>query len=1160
MTSENSRGTFQILAENIALALDPLVEAVSDLDNFKAFMFRLGWDVNSLPVSFTNLGNVVKEAQMILESLPEGASVPEVNNLFEKIKEIYSAIKSITEVPDGVNANDFLPEMAENIFEILLTDYLTDKFPAIFKFLQMLGIIEKEYHQANNSRPEFIHTKFRFDRIEGMISNPLSLLEIVYGWGTDNLKFGLIEEHIHGLLHSINIPTSIERVNSSLGKGYQPFPEKSPKSIDSMIRIPIFRRSVNDLPLEGSISILELPKEEDKQPGLIVQPNFTQNIDTKFEIGENTTLSIRGGTDLSSVFGVMVRPEEISVRYPFQPGSNLPESGFGITLEYAPSTPQIIFGSQQKSRMELKGFTWFLNLDYDQEQSELIFVSEIQLKDLLFIISKAEQDSLMSKVLGENDIVMPIPIVIVWSSKTGFHFKGSSGLSISIYPHLNIGALEIDQLTFEILSGNSVDASPNFAIHLLLSVNGTIGPVAFSMDGIGLQLKSVFKDGNAGPLDLSLDVIPPRGMGIVINQNGVKGGGFISKTEGQYSGIVDLNLYGYAIQALAILKTEPFTSFLFAIFVNLKTAIQLGAGWKITKIGGMLGINHTVSHDIIASGIKSGILDNIMFPDNIIENAPAVIRNFDAVFPALHGQNIFGPALRIAYGTPTLITGDVAVILEFPNPFLLSILGKVTSKLPNSDNPIVQINIGIVGALDIVNGKVGLYGSIYDSKILDFVLSGDMAFAASWGSEKNLIFSIGGFNPRFTPPSNFPPFNAPRLRRLNLAFSDLVTFECYLALTSNTLQLGARVDAVFKKSGAVISGFLSFDALVLFNPLYYVIDVEAGFGVKIKGRSLASVTFVGVIEGPNPHRIKGSVTFSILWWDFSIHVEKTFGDEILEVISSIDPWDILGETLKQEESWTIETPPWQKTGVITNDEGVLGMTEGSQLIHPTGRFKVSQRVLPFNHTLTKFGSVDPKDHFRFQILSVNDIDASHLTKTEDYFAPGQFTQFSTSELLDLPSYELMESGIFSGSDTDVEIASDFEALRSKDIEYESVLLENTSNKEDIRRTKLVNLPPLSNVLSQTLVVSSRSYHTVFANDSKLKYRPNYRVRDLTLSYEKFIIFDEDKNVMVDSISSGEVSKSIATDVLKEYRKANPDDKRNLNVISLFELPELPPTP
>ena len=580
----------------------------------------------------------------------------------------------------------------------------------------------------------------------------------------------------------------------------------------------------------------------------------------------------------------------------------------------------------------------------------------------------------------------------MWSSKTGFHFKGSSGLGLSISPHLRIGGIKIDKLTLELLSGDCVDPDPNFATTILLGISGSIGPVSFSMDGIGLQFKTVFRDGNAGPFQIGIDIVPPLGVGLAINGNGVKGGGFISRIENQYSGVIDLDLLGYSIQALAIVRTDPFLSLLFAIFAQFKTAIQLGAGWKLTKIGGMLGINHTVSHNKIATGIKSGILDKILFPDNVIRDAPSVIANFETVFPVLNGQNIFGPAIQIAYGTPSLITGDIAVILEFPNPFLLSILGKVTSKLPHKDNPMIQINVGILGALDLVNGKAEVYGSLYDSKILDFALSGDMAMAASWGSEKNFIFSIGGFNPRFDPPSNFPPFNAPPLKRLSLAFSSYVSFECYLALTSNTLQIGARVDALFKKGGATISGFVGFDALVQFNPLYYVIDVVAGFSVKFKGYTLASITFLGFIEGPNPHRIKGSATFSILWWDISVDVDKTFGDPITELIVNLDPWPILREALEQNDSWTTELPTWEVIGVVTRESSAGQAGAAEQLIHPLGRFKVTQRVVPLNHTLTKFGSADPMDNFRFEIISLNDTNASRSGLNSRLFCPWHSSQ------------------------------------------------------------------------------------------------------------------------------------------------------------------------
>ena len=211
--TSNDRGTFQLLAENLALALQPLTEAVSNLDNFKGFMFRLGWEVNSLPPSFTNLANLVKDAQLIMESLPDNANVLQVNDLLTKIKAIYSAIKSLNEAPNGVDAEAFLTEIGEQIFEILLTDYLGAKFPGLYRCLEILGIIDPQYHEDSGVRPAFIRTRFRFDRIHSIISNPLSIPEIVYGWGTDDLNFGLIAEHLHELLHSLNIPTLIEEVH-----------------------------------------------------------------------------------------------------------------------------------------------------------------------------------------------------------------------------------------------------------------------------------------------------------------------------------------------------------------------------------------------------------------------------------------------------------------------------------------------------------------------------------------------------------------------------------------------------------------------------------------------------------------------------------------------------------------------------------------------------------------------------------------------------------------------------------------------------------------------------------------------------------------------------------------------------------------------------------
>ena len=270
--------------------------------------------------------------------------------------------------------------------------------------------------------------------------------------------------------------------------------------------------------------------------------------------------------------------------------------------------------------------------------------------------------------------------------------------------------------------------------------------------------------------------------------------------------------------------------------------------------------------------------------------------------------------------------------------------------------------------------------------------------------------------------------------------------------------------------------------------MYYVVDVAGGFSIKFGGKSLASITFSGFIEGPNPHRIKGSVTFSILFWDISRDVDKTFGEQKPELIISVDPWPILKEALEQNDSWTAEHQIWEVPGVVTKESsGVQKQKEkGDQMMHPLGSLKVSQNVVPLNHTLTKFGSSDPKDNFRFEIISLNNIQDSSLISTQDFFAPAQFTEYDDSEKLNLKSYDFMDSGVFYSSD-EKEISFSLESISHKKIEYETKILENISNKEEIKSTTIKEPFSLDTILSHTFVLAGAAYHNSVSNNNKLKY-------------------------------------------------------------------------
>ena len=74
--------------------------------------------------------------------------------------------------------------------------------------------------------------------------------------------------------------------------------------------------------------------------------------------------------------------------------------------------------------------------------------------------------------------------------------------------------------------------------------------------------------------------------------------------------------------------------------------------------------------------MREGRSENLLFPKNLIANAPTIIRDLGTVFPARQSHYVFGPLGKLGWGTPTLITGEIGIILELPGPVVV-MLGEV---------------------------------------------------------------------------------------------------------------------------------------------------------------------------------------------------------------------------------------------------------------------------------------------------------------------------------------------------------------------------------------------------------------------------------------------------------------------------------------------------
>ena len=124
-----------------------------------------------------------------------------------------------------------------------------------------------------------------------------------------------------------------------------------------------------------------------------------------------------------------------------------------------------------------------------------------------------------------------------------------------------------------------------------------------------------------------------------------------------------------------------------------------------------------------------------------------------------------------------------------------------------------------------------------------------------YSDNPNFVLSVGGFHPQFTPPPlPFPSPNRLALSLINESYAR-VRVETYFAVTTNTVQFGARAEAFFGFDALSVEGYFGFDALLRFSPFYFIVEISTGFSVKVFGIGVWGVHLRGSLEGPTPWHI-----------------------------------------------------------------------------------------------------------------------------------------------------------------------------------------------------------------------------------------------------------------------------------------------------------------
>ncbi|MGC4067071.1 MAG: hypothetical protein QM784_21020 [Polyangiaceae bacterium] len=252
----------------------------------------------------------------------------------------------------------------------------------------------------------------------------------------------------------------------------------------------------------------------------------------------------------------------------------------------------------------------------------------------------------------------------------------------------------------------------------------------------------------------------------------VRGGGylFIDVDRGEYAGVLELSFSGIVtLTAIGLITTKmpdgsSGFSLLIIISVEFGNGIQLGFGFTLLAVGGLVGVNRTMDLQALAEGVRSGSLSSVMFPTNVIANAPRIISDLRTFFPPKQDTFLIGPMAKLGWGTPTLISVSLGIIIEIPGN--IAIVGLIRVVLPTEEAALVVLQVAFIGALEFDKKRLWFFASIFDSRIVFLTIEGEMGLLVAWGDDANFVLSVGGFHPSFTPPPL--PFPSPRRIAVNI--------------------------------------------------------------------------------------------------------------------------------------------------------------------------------------------------------------------------------------------------------------------------------------------------------------------------------------------------------------------------------------------------------
>ncbi len=1134
-----SDSLFDSIVAEAERVFEPIVDAVSDPGIYELLLNSLGLAGNDaagggILAALTPLANLKNEIATI--AAEDSPSFADIAHLLKSVRDAFAAIEAMD---SSSGPSSSLGGLAKDLVKALVIGRLALRYPLVYDLLVLLTIVEPPQNAQPTTtvvdsgafrRMPVFSPEFHFERLSPLLSNPATVLRDAYLNGlttTDdaNAMADLLFPRLGNVLRDLSIPVAY-----GLNDSERALLGDAATLVDHSLLI--YVQSLGQgAAVDGGVT-LALSSADRGDLGLVVTP--FGGVSYTVQSGNWTIVSSLTADIQAFAYGKHGATIVASA------GTAEVDVSFTATLAAPGSGPAFVFGSSNGSRLELGGAK--LSFDATLAEASQTFGFDAEVSKSSIVISGGDGDGFVSSLIPKDGLRTDFDFGIAWSNVTGLAFHGAAGLDATIPLNVSVAGTFLIPTAHVALQANDEDLS----LEISASVGLALGPLEVLVDRLGVLALFDFSSGSgsAGVGDFSVAFKPPSGAGITIDAEGVSGGGFLEydSAKSEYQGVLQLQFDNIALQAYGLITTQVAGgagySLLALVDANFPP-IALGWGFTLNGVGGLFAMHRTADTDALTAALRADKLATILFPKATISNAPAVLAELDTLFPTAPGRFLFGPMALIGWGTPTLLTAAIAIVLELPEPIRIVLLARVNARLPSETHPVVTLNIDALGVLDVDQDTLALDAVLYDSHLLTFALSGGLSLRVNWGAQPVFALAVGGFHPQFTPPPGFPA-----LQRITVdmpsAHIAKMRLAAYLAITSNTVQFGADLDVFIGVSGYGLAGHLGFDALLQVDPFAFSAAIDASVALVAGGDDLMSVQLKGTLSGPSPWTVAGSFSIDLFFFSLSKSFSYSWGSALAAPpIPAVDAGALLAAAFADSRSWGAALPVGTPALVSTR------ASDGTAVVaHPLAQLNVHETVVPLDLTIERIGAAPVSGATTFSItaFTVGSSSVAHSILQED-FAPAQFFNLTDTEKLARPAFEPHDAGASLGP-----IAATFGSALSKTIAFETFYIDTPGGAA---RTDAAPRSDLSGVDLTAIASFGASGGSVAHRIGQARYA--FTGTPVTVAPLQFVVADTSTLAATNVGAATGASYATTAATLMTTLAATPSRAPQLQIVATYEL-------